>query len=196
MKRRTEGDFSMGLNWKSVQGFQQAVGTKPHWTLEHVQQLTPRFFQIGAKNSETHYVQIFPPSTMSISMSNKHVPNILWWCGWCLALLVDSLKGHEVQLAYVKPSLIVWLTMSSQFMPFHYPRPKMVTNTIKNRHPIQPMRWGKMHSRGQIFFLRVGVGVWGNLIFPLFSIQFYHVPNMFPIAPYVIPYSLPKLLLL
>ncbi len=113
--------------WASIENqlkaFSQAVGTKSQWTLEHVQKLTPRFFQIGVKNSETHYVQTFPPSTMSISMSNKcaskHVPNILWWWGWCLSLLADSLKGHEVQLAYVKHSLIVWLTMSSQFMPFH-----------------------------------------------------------------------------
>jgi len=42
------------------------------------------------------------------------------------------------------------------------------------------MRWGKMHSRGQIFFLRVGVGAWGNLMFPLISIHFYHVPTKFP----------------
>jgi hypothetical protein len=56
----------------------------------------------------------------------------------------------------------------------------MVANIIKNIHPIQPMRWGKMHSRGQIVFLRVGVGAWGNLMFPLCSIWLYHVPTKFP----------------
>jgi hypothetical protein len=56
----------------------------------------------------------------------------------------------------------------------------MVANIVKNRHPIQPIRWGKMHLRGQIFFLRVGVGARENLKFPLCSISFYHVLTKFP----------------
>jgi len=111
----------------------------------------------------------------------KHVRNILWWRGWCLSLFADSLKGHEFQLASAKHSLIGTI----DYVPtIHAPSislgQKMVANIIKNRHPIQPMRWGKMHWRGQIFFLRVGVGAWGNLMFPLCFIRFYLVPTKFP----------------
>lgn len=56
----------------------------------------------------------------------------------------------------------------------------MVANIVKNRHPVQPIRWGNMHSRGQIFFLWVGVGARENLKFPLCSIRFYHVLTKFP----------------
>jgi len=84
-ERQNRGRFQHGPQLKLAKGFRQVVGSEPQWTLEHVQQLTPRFFQIAAKNKKTHYVQTFPPSTMSISMSNKcaskHVPSILWWWG-------------------------------------------------------------------------------------------------------------------
>jgi hypothetical protein len=111
----------------------------------------------------------------------KHVPNILWWWGWCLSLFADSLKGHEFQLASAEHSVIGTI----DYVPtIHAPSislgQKMVANMIKNRHPIQPMRWGKMHWRGQIFFLRVAVGAWGNLMFPVCFIRFYLVPTKFP----------------
>jgi hypothetical protein len=69
---------------------------------------------------------------------------------------------------------------------------------------IPPSQWSEETciSRGSIFFLRVGVGAWDSLgilcshYVPYGSIMFppssQYVPNMFPIAPNLIPYPLPK----
>jgi hypothetical protein len=85
----------------------------------------------------------------------------------------------------------------------------MVTNTIKNRNPTQPNEVRK-HAFKRLNFFPYGgggsMGFVGNFMFSLCSIWFYHVstkssigspssqyvPNMFQIAPCLIPYPLPK----
>ncbi len=53
---------------------------------------------------------------------------------------VKNLLKHQMFHGISPKNEFIIIHIPSQFMPYHYPRPKLVTNIIKNRNPSQPMK--------------------------------------------------------
>jgi hypothetical protein len=94
--------------------------------------------------------------------------NIILFTLWTFSKgRICSPKLQEGSLQHRLQNWFLYVTMSPQFIPLVYykPRPHMLTSTIENKNPSQPMRWDNMHLRGQFFsFWWVGgwVGGWGR----------------------------------
>jgi hypothetical protein len=92
--------------------------------------------------------------------------NIILFTLWTFSKgRICSPKVQEGSLQHRLQNWFLYVTMSPQFIPLVYykPRPHMLTSTIENKNPSQPMRWDNMHLRGQFFsFWWVGGWVGGG----------------------------------
>jgi hypothetical protein len=125
--------------------------------------------------------------------------NIILFTLWTFSKgRICSPKLQEGSLQHRLQNWFLYVTMSPQFIPLVYykPRPHMLTSTIENKNPSQPMRWDNMHLRGQ-FFSFWWVGGWvgegrernqtflGNLVVPNVDQM---IPSILTKCPMIIYY--------
>jgi len=125
--------------------------------------------------------------------------NIILFTLWTFSKgRICSPKVQEGSLQHRLQNWFLYVTMSPQFIPLVYykPRPHMLTSTIENKNPSQPMRWDNMHLRGQ-FFSFWWVGGWvgegrernqtflGNLVVPNVDQM---IPSILTKCPMIIYY--------
>jgi hypothetical protein len=124
--------------------------------------------------------------------------NIILFTLWTFSKgRICSPKLQEGSLQHRLQKWFFYVTMSPLFIPLIYYklRPHMLTSTIENKNPSQPMRWDNMHRRGQFFsFWWMGgwvggsvgrwergmgfsLGIWWFQMLPNDSFNSHQVPN-------------------